>query len=445
MKKIFWLLSIVLLLLSGADVVEARRRGGIFKHIGHAFKSVGHGIKKVFHTVARHASRIGRKILDMPPKHRSRFDTYPIYVIRYHQFIWHRHFGYYLNSIDDGRPKLPKTNCWSIKCWLKRNQFKHYWKSRAPIRLDGPNSSPFLHRRCRIPHMKGGRCISEHLRHDYYWRMFMWIGRYGFPIPPPRKRFCMTGACELKRMRYQRYWRNFWIYSSLIPILRPYDFNWRMWVWRYKGNFYRLQQITAPALQSMGFGWMVMGGMMGGGQLGLSRFMTFEAKNALLAVLQKTLSETAALANIAQNTLRNQGSMLFSIMHMPAYSSASAAQMQMQTMMQRMHGMQHYQQLQMQQTLASQMWQMAQYLRGSCGCSVCSGGGIHGMHTHGMVNGLTGSGMYVGGHGSYSSYNPAMAGMTGGALSLPGTVRTPMELKMRAQALYHRNNIPAYA
>jgi hypothetical protein len=184
---------------------------------------------------------------------------------------------------------------------------------------------------------------------------------------------------------------------------------------------------------------MIMGGMMGGGMMmGLNRHMTFETKNALLSVLQRNLAQTAALANMAQNTLRNQGSMLFSIMHMPAYSSASSAQMQMQMMMQRMHGMQYYQQMNMQQMLARQMWQMAQYLRGSCGCSLCSRG-MTGMHTHGLANGLTG---YVGGNGVYSSFRPGMNAM--GGLSLPGTIRTPMELKMRAQALYQRNNIPAY-
>lgn len=400
---------------------------------------------------------MGRKLLDKPPKHRSKFDKYPIYILRYHQFIWHRFFGFYLNRVDDGRPKLPNTNCWSVKCWMKRNKFKRYWKRRAPIRIEGPNSPPFLHRRCRMPHVKGGRCRNEHLRHDYYWRMFMWIGRYGFPKPPQRKRFCLTGACELKKWRYDRYWRNFWIYSSLVPILRPYDFNWRMWVWRYGGNFYRLQQVTAPALQAMGFGWMVLGGMMGGGtMMGLNRFMTYETKNALLSVLQKNLAQTAALANMAQNTLRNQGSMLFTIMHMPAHSSASAAHMQMQMLMQRMHGAQYYQQLQMQQMLARQMWQMAQYLRGSCGCSICSRGGMHhgmmgmrptltGMHTHGIANGLSGPGhYYVGGHGSFSSFSPGMMG-SAGMLSLPGTIRSPMELQMRAQALYRRNHIPAYA
>lgn len=416
------------MLLCNVQLVESRRRGFL---------------RNIASRIKRGISTMGRKLLDMPPKHRSRFDKYPIYILRYHQFIWHRFFGYYLTHTDDSRPNLPHTMCWSVKCWMKRNKFKRYWKWRAPIRVEGPNSPPFLHRRCRIPHMTSGRCRREHLRHDYYWRMFMWIGRYGFPVPPQRKRFCVTGMCELKRWRYDRYWKNFWIYSSLVPILRPYDFNWRMWVWRYGGNFYRLQQITAPALQAMGFGWMIMGGMMGGGlMMGLSRFMTYETKNALLAVLQRNLGQTMALANMAQNTLRNQGSMLYSIMHMPAYSSASAAQMQMQMMMRQMNSMQYYQQMQMQQMLARQMWSMAQYLRGSCGCGMCTRG-MPGMSTLGLMNGLHGPGYYAGAGGVYSSFHPTMGGMSG--IDYADTVRSPMELKMRAQALYQKNNIPAYA
>ena len=82
---------------------------------------------------------------------------------------------------------------------------------------------------------------KEHLRHDYYWRMFMWIGRYGFPKQPQRKRICITDYCRWKKRQWKRYWKNFWIYASLVPAIRPYDFNWRFWFWRFSGNPMRLQ------------------------------------------------------------------------------------------------------------------------------------------------------------------------------------------------------------
>lgn len=456
MNTMKWLglLFLVILLLGENLQVEARKRrrrgkgGGFFKKIG----------RKIRRTV----SRVGRKILDKPPKHRSRFDKYPIYVMRYHQFIWKRYFKRYLDHVHDGRPKLPNPKCWSIRCWMRRNKFKRYWKWRAPIPAEGKNSPPFLHRRCRLPRARGGRCNREHLRHDYYWRMFMWVGRYGFPKQPIRKRICITPRCRFLKMKWKRYWKNFWIYTSLVPVIRPYDYNWKFWMWRYKGNPARLQQVVYPALMAMGQARHLMGGgmmgMMGGGMMGGmqmmlgGRHMTIEMKQALIAVMQRNLAQTMQLASVSQHTLQRQRMALMMLMQMPAYPSALSAQYQMQSMMRNIQYQQYMQQYRMQMMLQQQIWGMARYLRGSCGCSVCSRG-------YGAGGIPSGASMYVHSNGITSAVNPALMarkitgaavingigmGIGGGpVIPLPANpVNNPLDLKMRVKALYAKNNLP---
>lgn len=416
-----------------------KKKGGFFKRI---FKKIKHGI-----------SNIGRKLLDKPPKNRSRFDKYPIYVMRYHQFIWHRFFKRYIDHVDDDRPKLPKVRCWSIKCWMRRNKFKRYWKRRTNITVSGKNSPPFLHRRCRIPGTHGKMCVREHLRHDYYWRMFMWIGRYGFPKNPQRKRICITDMCRFKKKLYKRYWKNFWMYTSLVPAIRPYDFHWKFWFWRFGGNVMRLQQVVGPALMAMGMGGtMIMGGNAGVMMLhGMRNFMTIEMKQALMAVMQKNLMETMHLASTSQYSLQRQKMALAMIMRIPAFPAATTAHLQMQNMMQNMRYQQQMQQMQMQNMLRQQMWGMARYLRGSCGCKMCSGSGMY----HGGMP--SGSSMYMRHNGMISSVNPGMmsrhSGMMGmggmgmgmGGMPIPLTpVRNLMELNMRVKALYAKNNLPMH-
>lgn len=444
------------ILLAGDYFVEPKQH---HYHHGHSKARPG-PLKRMFHAIKRKVSAVVRKVVDMPPKNRSRFDKYPIYVMRYHQFIWHRFFKNYLEHVEDERPKLPRVKCWSIKCWVRRNSFKRYWKRRAQIKIDGKDSPPFLHRRCRIPGTHGEMCVKEHLRHDYYWRMFMWIGRYGFPKSPPRKLVCVTDYCRHRQAIWRHYWNNFWRYTSLVPAIRPYDFNWKFWVWRHKGNIMRLQQIASPALMAMGLGGtMMMGGHMGVMMMnGVRNFMTIEMKTALMAVMQRNLAESARLASTTQYSLQRQQMALMILMRMPAFPSATAAQIQMNNMMQNMRYQQSMQQYQTQQMMQHQLWGLARYLRGSCGCNVCSAGG---MHYGGMP---TGASMYVRQHGMISAVNPGMMArqMTGlggtnsmmvgvggiagaGALQMPVTpVRNPMELNMRVQALYAKNNLPIH-
>ena len=437
---------IIGLLLSDDNIYTEARRGKPHKS--------GGPLGKLVHKIKRKASVTGRKLLDKPPKHRSRFDKYPIYIMRYHQFIWKRFFRRYLNKAGDGRPSLPSPKCWSIRCWMRRNKFKRYWKWRARIPIEGKNSPPFLHRRCRIPGTHGSKCKNEHLRHDYYWRMFMWIGRYGFPKPPQRKRICITSYCRLKKRMWSRYWKNFWIYTSLVPTIRPYDFNWRFWLWKNHGNQMRLQQVISPALMAMGIrtpgmmgGGMVGGGMMGGMMGGMNggRYLTVEMKQALLLVMQRNLAQTMQLASTSQYTLQRQRLALMMLMRMPAYPSALSAQMQMQAMMRNMHYQQYMQQYRMQQMIQQQMYGMARYLRGSCGCGVCSAStGMHGTLPHGTS-------MYYNHGGAFTPLSPNLMGrhMTGirrGTMPMMPVhpVSNQMELKMRVQALYAKNNLPIY-
>lgn len=432
------------ILLLGDNLVEARRRRRGF-------------LGKAINRIKRAVSTGGRKLLDMPPKHRSRFDKYPLYVMRYHQFIWRRYFKRYLEHVHDGRPKLPNPKCWSIRCWMRRNKFKRYWKWRAPIPIEGKNSPPFLHRRCRIPGARTGRCRREHLRHDYYWRMFMWVGRYGFPKQPARKRICVTDYCRFKKQKWKRFWRNYWIYTSLIPVIRPYDYNWKFWMWRFGGNAMRLQQIVYPALMAMGQGrHLMMGGMgmMGGmsmmGMMG-GRYMTIEMKQALIAVMQRNLAQSMKVAATSQYALQRQRMALMMLMRMPAYPSAISAQMQMQAMMRNIQYQQYMQQYRMQMMLQQQIWGMARYLRGSCGCNMCSNGYYGGIPA--------GASMYVRQQGMISPVNPALmarkmvgaaslGGMgmgMGGVMPLPVTpVKTPLDLQLRVKALYAKNNLPSY-
>lgn len=486
MKWNFLFIFTLLLELSIVDRTEA------FSITG-AIKKVVTAPIKAIKKVASAAGRIGRKLLDIPPKFRSRFDRYPIYVMRYHQFIWARHFKRYLDNIDDGKPRLPNPHCWDISCWMSRNKFKLYWNLRAPIPPQGNNSPPFLHRRCRIPNMTSGNCLFEHLRHDYYWRMFMWVGRYGFPMHPERKRLCVTDYCRFLQRRWDRYWKNFFLYTSLIPVIRPYDYNWKMWTWRYGGNAYRLQQIVGPALVAIGQGQMLMGGMMGGGGgmninmiMGGGR-MTYEMKNAILKIMQQDLSQSRQVSNTAQLAVQRQQAALMMVMNMPAFPSAVTAQIQMRSMMRGMAYQQSLQQMRLQQMLQYQIMSMARYLRGSCGCSMCSGHPSMGMsqmtaggpsmyiHQHGMMHSVpTGMGMYPAHHhmqtmGMYPTQHHMQAHrlMNGGIMPSVGinaaigtmglntmpanmdmpmyAINTPMELKMRVQALYMKNNIAGNA
>lgn len=443
--KIFKLLGFFFIgiLLTGENIeVEARSR-----------------ISKAFRRLGRRIRTAGRKLLDKPPKHRSRFDKYPLYIMRYHMFIWKRYFRHHLNNVDDGRPSLPHPKCWSIRCWMRRNKFKRYWKWRAPIPIEGKNSPPFLHRRCRMPGTHGVRCAREHIRHDYYWRMFMWIGRHGFPKPPQRKRICITSYCRWQKKLWSRYWKNFWFYTSLVPVIRPFDFNWRFWFMRFAGNPMRLQQIVGPAITTMGFGRMLMTsgmGMMmssGMGMGGMGMFgnthMTLEMKQAMLGLMQRNLAQTMHIASVSQQALHRQQMGLMMLMRMPAYPSAISAQMQMQAMMRNMYYQQYMQQYRMQMMLQQQIWGMARYLRGYCGCSMCS---AHGHSYHMPV----GSSMYVG-HSGYLNpiHPPGMMGrspISGAAFIKSPTmmmplnpVNNPIELKMRVQALYAKNNLPVHA
>lgn len=471
---------IVILLLDENIQVEARRRKkgsmGGNKNKGSIGKrknkgSLGKSKKKGFlGKIRRKVSTMGRKLLDKPPKDRSRFDKYPIYVMRYHQFIWKRHFKRYLDHVRDGRPKLPNPKCWTIRCWMRRNKFKRYWKWRAPIPVQGKNSPPFLHRRCRLPRARGLRCNREHLRHDYYWRMFMWVGRYGFPKQPTRKRICFTPRCRFLKMKWKRYWKKFWIYTSLVPVIRPYDYNWKFWMFRFGGNIVRLRQVVYPALMAMGqarhlMGGGMLGGMMGGGMMGgmMGRSMhmmhggrmTIEMKQALITVMQRNLAQTMQIASVSQHTLQRQRMALMMLMQMPAYPSAISAQYQMQAMMRNVQYQQQMQQYRMQMMLQQQIWGMARYLRGSCGCGACSRG-------HGIAGGIpSGAAMYVHNNGVTSVVNPAMmarrmtgaavingvgmgiGGLGGPMVRMPvNPVKNPLELKMRIQALYAKNNLP---
>lgn len=407
----------------------------------------------------RRLQTAGRKLLDKPPKRRSRFDRYPLYVLRYHQFIWQRYFRHYMQHVHDGRPRLPRRKCWSVRCWMQRNRFKRFWKRRAPIPFDGPNSPPFLHRRCRLPGAHTRRCNHEHLRHDYYWRMFMWVSRFGFPKPPKRKRVCVTAHCRHQQFRWRRYWRNYWRYTSLIPVIRQYDFNWRMWVYRYGGNPMRLQQIIGPALMAMGqhHGGMAMSGMMGGGQMashmgmmgggygGTGHLLTHETKRGMLGVMQRDMTETGALAHMAQAALHRQQAALYALMHTPSYPSASAAQMHMQMMMQNMSRMQMLQQYRMQSMLQRQIWAMGNAMRGSCGCSICSHHPVT-AYGSGQLSGMGGPAYYVRRHGLMSTVTPQQfmnAAAYGGHAHIPtyAHVRSPLELQMHVQALLLKNNV----
>lgn len=442
------------ILLLGDNEVESRKHhhGGIHKHHGHHHRHKGGFLGKIARRIKRGVSTMGRKLLDMPPKHRSRFDKYPIYVMRYHQFIWHRFFKRYLKHVEDDRPSLPRVKCWSIRCWMRRNKFKRYWKRRARITVEGKNSPPFLHRRCRIPGTHGAMCVREHLRHDYYWRMFMWIGRYGFPKPPQRKRICITDICRFKKQLWSRYWKHFWMYTSLVPVIRPYDFHWKFWMWRFNGNVMRLQQIVSPALMSMGLGGtMMMGGNMGVMMMmGVRNHMSIEMKQALMAVMQRNLADTMRQAHISQFSLQRQQMALAMLMKMPAFPSQTAAQLQMNNMIQNMRYQQYMQQQQMQAMMQRQMWGMARYLRGSCGCRMCSAGG---MSYGGMPAGAS---MYMRHNGMYNAMNPGMmarqmgglggtGGLMMGGMPMPiNAVHNPMELSMRVQALYAKNNLPMH-
>lgn len=466
----------------GILFIEVEGRKGHAAHHAAAHHSGGHhggghGHKGPLHKIKSKVSVAGRKLLDKPPKHRSRFDKYPFHIMRYHQFIWKKYFRRYLQAVHDGRPKLPSPKCWSIKCWMRRNKFKRYWKWRAPIPIEGKNSPPFLHRRCRIPGTHGSRCRKEHLRHDYYWRMFMWVGRYGFPKNPPRKRICITHRCRIQKMRWRRYWKNFWKYTSLVPTIRPYDFNWKRWFWKSHGNQMRLQQIISPALMAMGIhigggmmggGGMYGGGMYGGGMMGGGmmmsggRYLTIEMKQALLTVMQRNLAQTMQIANTSQYVLQKQKMALMMLMGMPAFPSAVTAQMQMQQMMRNMQYQQYMQQYRMQNMLQQQIWGMGRYLRGSCGCGMCSAhpGGMYGRSLP------AGASMYYNQGGMINPINTAvhkivgasMLGMPrGGTMSnmmgigmtrnrLPNMplhpVNNQLDLKMRVAALYAKNNLP---
>lgn len=218
----------------------------------------------------------------------------------------------------------------------------------------------------------------------------------------------------------------------------------------------RLQQIVGPALTTMGFGGMLMrgggmhgmGGMMHGGMMMNmgGRHMTIEMKQAMLALMQRNLAQTMQLASSSQYALRKQQMSLMMLMRMPAFPSAISAQMQMQAMMRNMHYQQYMQQYRMQQMLQQQIWGMARYLRGHCGCSTCS----HGMAGRMMPGGA----MYVGGAGIYHPVNPALMARQMAGAAMLGAIRSPtmmaaplnpvsnpLELKMRVQALYAKNNL----
>ena len=479
MNIINWLgfLLIGIILFGDNIEVEGRRHHHHHHHHPHPHHHHHHHhhkkrgfFGKIAHKIRRTVSTVGRKLLDRPPKHRSRFDKYPLHLMRYHQFIWKRFFKHHLEHAGDDKPKLPKPNCWSVRCWIKRNKFKHYWKSRANIAIEGKNSPPFLHRRCRLPGTHGSMCKREHLRHDYYWRMFMWIGRYGFPKQPIRKRICMSDYCRFQKQKYKRFWKNFWIYTSLIPVVRPFDYNWKFWMWRYAGNPMRLQQIVTPALMAMGQGQHLMlggGMMMGGGSMNMmmmlgGRHMTIEMKQALIAVMQRNLAQTMQVASTSQNALQRQRMALMMLMRMPAFPSAISAQMQMQSMMRNVQYQQYMQQQRMQMMLQQQIWGMARYLRGSCGCNTCSHG--IGAYGGGIPSGAT---MYVRHQGITSPVNPAFmarrmpigmgqnyghqhlsghgAGLFAPVTPIPmpiNPVQNPFDLKLRVKALYAKNNLP---
>lgn len=479
--------------------------------LGRMVRKTGNAIKKVTGGVGRMAGKIGRKILDLPPKNRSRFDKYPVYIMRYHLSLWKQHFSPYLNDISDGRPLLPKPDCWSVKCWVKRTVFETYWKFAAKIPSEGKNSAPFLHRRCRIPHFTGFYCKNEHLRHDYYWRMFMWVGRNGFPTPPPRKSLCISEYCRRERKFWENYWTKFFIYTSLIPVIRPYDYTWKYWMWRYQGSPRLLQEIAAPALIAIGQGFTM------NPILALSQpHMTIEMKRALLTVSQFNLFKTMQIVAMSRQNLLRQQLDLILLMRMPALPASASAQIQMQVMMQNMRYQQSMQQYQTNMLIRQQMYNMAQYLRGSCGCNACSGGstrnasgiggisgvgGTSGVGGIGSVGGITsgmgsgmipsGSSMYIrNANGQMNSVNSAlmnrqMSGLGGlsGGIGYPGggimshsmsgglgvggginpimpngysgasrmstinynSINNPMDLRMRAQSIYSRNNLPGFA
>ena len=367
--------------------------------------------------------------------------------MRYHHWIWRRYFKRYIDHVHDSRPNLPRWDCWSISCWMRRNKFKRYWNWRAPIPIEGKNSSPFLHRRCRIPGTHGRMCRREHLRHDYFWRMFMWIGRYGFPRQPERKRICITDYCRFQKRLWKKYWEFYWQYTSLIPVIRPFDFRWKFWMWRFAGNPMRLQQVIAPALIAIGQGGILMSGnmnhfmMMGMG----GRGMSIEMKQALLGVMQRNLAESSQVAAVASSHLQRQRMALMMLMRIPAFPSAVSAQFQMQAMMRNMQYAQMMQQHRMQMALQHQIWSMAHYLRGSCGCRMCAGGTMAGpipagasmyLHHGGMVSPLNPGGIYGAGIGG---------GMGLSHLPVPtNPVQNPVDLEMRVRALYARNNLPHY-
>lgn len=227
---------------------------------------------------------------------------------------------------------------------------------------------------------------------------------------------------------------------------------------RFGGNPMRLQQIVGPALTTMGFGSMLMrSGMAGMGMMGgmsgmggmMSHYgshMTIETKQAMLALMHRNLAQTMHLAAASQQALQKQQMALMMLMRMPAYPSAISAQMQMQAMMRNMYYQQYMQQYRMQQMLQQQIWGMARYLRGYCGCSMCS--------HHGAVMGMPGgAAMYVGRSGIYNPINPALmtrrAAIIGPGFRSPtlmtmpvNPVTNPLELKMRVKALYAKNNLP---
>jgi hypothetical protein len=210
----------------------------------------------------------------------------------------------------------------------------------------------------------------------------------------------------------------------------------------------------------MGHNHMMMGG--GAMMFGISggHHMTIEMKQALLAVMQRNLAQSMHVARTSQQALQRQRMALMMLMRMPAYPSALSAQLQMRSMMQNMNYQQQMQQWRMQMMLRQQIMGMAQYLRGSCGCGMCSHAGMH----YGMSGARLpgGAAMYVRHNGIMGPVNPAlMARQLHGSMALGGigggfgmhhhitmpynAIHNPMELKMRVQALYNKNNVHGYA
>lgn len=235
-------------------------------------------------------------------------------------------------------------------------------------------------------------------------------------------------------------------------------------MWRFAGNPMRLQQVVYPALMAMGQGrHLMMGGMgmmggmsMMGGMMGMGgRYMTIEMKQALIAVMQRNLAQSMQVAATSQKALQRQRMALMMLMRMPAYPSAISAQMQMQAMMRNVQYQQYMQQYRMQMMLQQQIWGMARYLRGSCGCNMCSN-----RHYGGIPAGAS---MYVRQQGMISPVNPALMarkmvgaasigsvgmgtmGMGGAVMPMPITpVQTPLDLQLRVKALYAKNNLPSF-